>query len=139
MNSEILNKLNALEELMETVQTQLTGRLEGIENERQANKIKSLKKQITYLNDCLNKKNIALDAMHWVWCNGGCHSGVHRYVPDEVTEEIVVLAENNAKRLRTWFSNAEFKKKWALMSQEDRSAWFAERQMSMKPDKNKVE
>ena len=56
-----------------------------------------------------------LDALLWVWCSGGCASGVLRWlVPEdqqwwrqrgEVTEEIVALAESNTKRLRGWFES----------------------------------
>jgi hypothetical protein len=54
-----------------------------------------------------------LDALLWVWCSGGCAGGVLRWTHDkpiewwhrrdEVTEEIVALAEQNTRRLRSWF------------------------------------
>jgi len=28
-----------------------------------------------------------------VWCNGGCKSGLHRWTEEEVTEELVLIAE----------------------------------------------
>lgn len=61
-----------------------------------------------------------LDALLRVWCSGSCGTGVLRWItPDrypnwrerrtEVTEEIVAFAEENTKRLRTWFENNERK------------------------------
>lgn len=32
--------------------------------------VRRLRGEITILNEKLRKKNIALDAMAWVWCNG---------------------------------------------------------------------
>lgn len=52
-----------------------------------------------------HERNIELDALHFVWCDGGCKGGVHRYNHGELTEDIVIAAERNAKRLRTWFVN----------------------------------
>lgn len=65
---------------------------------------------VTHLQSCLHQKNLALDAMHWVWRDGGCPGGVHRY--DDMreaplTEEIVAAAERNTERLRRWLRNAE--------------------------------
>ena len=82
--------------------------------------------EITRLNDALHRKNVQLDALHFVWCDGGCASGVHRYDHGELTEEIVVEAERNARRLRAWWSNAAFKKQWATWTPEQREAWFAD-------------
>lgn len=54
-----------------------------------------------------------LDALLWVWCSGGCSTGILRWVRDaplrwqdrrtELTEEIVAIAEQNTRRLRSWF------------------------------------
>lgn len=62
-----------------------------------------LSQRVRHLNEVLRRKNIALDALHYVWCDGGCETGIHRFVPQvEITEEIVVAAERNTKRLRQW-------------------------------------
>lgn len=69
---------------------------------------KNLRATITHLQECLRKKNLELDALHHVWCSGGCQSGVHRYEPnnpDTITEELVTRAEANTLRLRQWFEN----------------------------------
>jgi hypothetical protein len=71
-------------------------------------KIHDQKRQLAMLNECLATKNRELDAMHFVWCDGGCGGGVHRYeemakVP--LTEDVVKRAEANVRRLRTWFVN----------------------------------
>lgn len=51
------------------------------------------------------RKNRELDALHYVWCSGGCGGGVHRYQDGPVTGEIVKQAEKQAKRLRSWWNS----------------------------------
>ncbi|HYX21800.1 MAG TPA: hypothetical protein VFA98_13220 [Thermoanaerobaculia bacterium] len=82
------------------------------ENVRLAEKVKSLKHQVTMAKDNNETRNRELDALHYVWCDGGCEGGVHRYEgsPDAVTEEIVQLAERSTSRLRRWFENRKAKK-----------------------------
>ena len=72
-------------------------------------------RELANLNGALKTKNKQLDALHFVWCDGGCGSGVHRFgeMKDvELTEEIVRQAEANTKRLRTWFLNRERSKEY---------------------------
>ena len=64
-----------------------------------------LKREVGYKDICLRYKNIELDALHKVWCSGGCEGGVHRYHEEELTEDMVILAERNTERLRRWFEN----------------------------------
>ncbi len=71
--------------------------------------IAELRRQIRIKDESLHFKNIALDALHYVWCSGGCTSGVHRYDDEKLTEEIVQAAEHNTKRLREWFENRKFR------------------------------
>lgn len=87
--------------------------------------ITQLRNELTYLQKCLREKNLALDAMHFVWCNGGCTSGVHRWIPADLTEEIVLKAERNTRRLRTWFTNKEHRDRWNDMPQAEREAWLS--------------
>ena len=86
-----------------------------------------LKNEVAHLNGVLHRKNVALDAMNWVWCDGGCHGGVNRYTPGELTEEMVIAAERNTKRLRAWYNNKVFKDQWKTMTQAEREAWLKER------------
>lgn len=44
-------------------------------------KIEKLKLQLTIFRESAEKKNRALDALHYVWCSGPCKTGWHRYVP----------------------------------------------------------
>lgn len=74
--------------------------------------VQKLKAEVTDQNRSLEKKNRDLDALHYVWCNGGCGGGVHRYDkkgPEGLTEETVRLALHNVNRMVTYFNNAEFK------------------------------
>lgn len=50
-------------------------------------------------------KNVELDAMHFVWCTGGCDTGMHRWVPGILTEEMVEAAERNTRRMRDRFNS----------------------------------
>lgn len=59
----------------------------------------SQSRELAHLNDVLARKNRELDALHYVWCSGACEGGTHRY-GGELTEEIVVEAERNTRRLR---------------------------------------
>lgn len=62
--------------------------------------------EIRKLTRNLEEKNKALDAMWWVWCSGGCPGGVQRYAHREIpplTEEVVIIAENNVNRLRNYY------------------------------------
>lgn len=63
------------------------------------------RKEIERLNTVATRRKSELDACYWVWCSGGCTSGMARYP----TEEVVQLAELNTKRLRTTFENHKFR------------------------------
>lgn len=68
--------------------------------------------EITKLKETVQARNKSLDAMHWVWCDGGCASGVHRF--DEatsavVTDEVVQIAVRNTERLARWKQNRAWK------------------------------
>ncbi len=87
-------------------------------------KIARQKRELEKLNSILATRGRQLDAMAWVWCDGGCPGGVFRWVPEELTEEVVRHAEINTDRLRRALSNHTFKKRWAGMSESDRSKWL---------------
>lgn len=42
-------------------------------------RISSLKSELAMANHSNRRKNVELDALHFVWCNGGCEGGVNRY------------------------------------------------------------
>ena len=83
------------------------------------NKLRAQKQVITNIQESLELKNKALDAMHWVWCSGGCNSGVLRYTSAKLTEELVRLAEYNTKRLRRWYGAHLWKKAHRLATPEE--------------------
>jgi len=78
------------------------------QNEHLVQKNKRLKEQITNLQATLKQRNLELDAIGRVWCDGGCHGGVFRFSDQNLTEEMVRIAERNTKRLRNWFENNRF-------------------------------
>ena len=71
--------------------------------------IERLKAEIRKMQLCLERKNRMLDALNYVWCDGGCQNGTHRWTKNNITEEIVNLAEKNTVRLRMWFENNKLK------------------------------
>ena len=50
------------------------------------------------IQESIERKNVALDTLHMVWCSGGCGD-------IKVTAEMVAFVEEYAKRLRTWYIN----------------------------------
>jgi hypothetical protein len=67
-----------------------------------------LRREVQKMQRALEQKNRALDAMHWVWCDGGCEGGVHRFDgqgADGLTQEIVDAAVRNTERLQRWWRN----------------------------------
>lgn len=75
--------------------------------------------QITDLINVLARKNLDLDALSFVWCDGGCTSGVHRFSEMILTADMVLRAEQNTKRLRSWYETV----RWRLGKFPTMSAW----------------
>ena len=76
-------------------------------------KLKAELKAIKYqregcLNEALQRKNLQLEALHFVWCSGGCDGG---HGP-ELTGEIVVRDGRNTRRLRTWWINKQLRENY---------------------------
>lgn len=76
---------------------------------RLTEKCRSLARQVGQKDDALHAKNVALDALGWVWCDGACPSGVHRFTDETVTLEMVEAAERQARRLRKWWTGCHWK------------------------------
>ena len=71
-------------------------------------KVVELRRQFTFAQANNHARNVALDALHFVWCDGGCNGGVHRYDgagPTAITLELVESAVRNTQRLVTWYRN----------------------------------
>jgi len=92
------------------------------------------RQELAKLNSVVAARSKQLDAMAWVWCSG-CDSGIFQKNADlprsDLTEELVLLAETNTKRLRTWLSNHNFRKlpmavRLASFKQPDRENWMAD-------------
>jgi hypothetical protein len=94
--------------------------------------VQRLRARVRHLQEVLHRKNVALDALHWVWCDGGCVGGIHRWsdiglsANTELTEELVQAAEHNAARMRRWLNNSAFRSRWASMTADERLKWMAE-------------
>lgn len=72
--------------------------------------IRKQRAEIDLMRKAAEKRNRELDALHYVWCNGGCESGVHRYGEHPpLTKELVEEAIRNTNRLVTWLGSHSFK------------------------------
>lgn len=81
------------------------------ERHRIDGKVHNQKRELKQLQDKREEKNRELDAMYYVWCDGGCGSGVCRYGHTQLaTKDIVELAVRNTERLVKWHNNMEFRK-----------------------------
>lgn len=94
------------------------------ELERLRAREESLLRQLKMAQSNNEERNRQLDALHFVWCDGGCSSGVHRYTDSgPLTEEVVASAERNTRRMRTWLINHRFRK----LTYRQKMAYFARR------------
>lgn len=75
--------------------------------------IEALKEQLASAQQNNRKRNLELDALHFVWCNGGCEGGVHRWSTETVTPELVDAAVTQVNRLIYWANNAGLRKQWS--------------------------
>lgn len=76
---------------------------------REANLIDALRRNVREQQLVLERKNREMDALHYVWCDGGCPRGVHRWNDALITRELVEAAERNTRRLRRWYRTVEFR------------------------------
>jgi len=73
--------------------------------------LRQLRLQVKLKDDVLHEKNELLDALGYVWCDGGCETGMFRFTePPEasfmkLTERQVSAVERNTIRLRNWFES----------------------------------
>lgn len=97
---------------------------ECAECSRLRQRVIELQRQITVKDQSLHEKNLSLDALHYVWCDGGCEGGVHRFTAQgpqgEITAELVAEAERNTLRLARWWRNVEARRTRALSKQGGR-------------------
>lgn len=78
-------------------------------------RVESQRKELSHVNEQNRRRTLELDALHFVWCDGGCEGGVHRWQeegPEGLTEEIVKEAEHNTKRLVRWYHARQYRQKY---------------------------
>lgn len=91
------------------------------EIERLKAKISAQARELTHKDAVLRDRSIALDAMGWVWCDGGCKGGTNRHGHSPLTEEMVQVAERNTARMKRWLANARARaSRAALAKSEDK-------------------
>lgn len=81
-------------------------------------KVRMQASSIRQMQLVLERKNRELDALHLVWCDGGCPGGVHRWVDEKTTRELVEAAERNTRRLRNWYDVVKWKLEHYTAGQE---------------------
>lgn len=104
---DTINSLNNSLELMEYKVSSLEDQLTRLQDmydslvEKRRNEIKTLQ-----ANN--RKRNLQLDALNFVWCNGGCKSGFRRWADkysDEELADLLIEAQLNTIRLEEWIVN----------------------------------
>jgi hypothetical protein len=74
--------------------------------------IARLRTEIRRMQLVAEERNRQLDAMHWVWCSGGCPAGIHRFDgkgPAALTQAIVDEAVRNTERLKRWWGTWQYR------------------------------
>ncbi len=95
--------------------------------EQLAIELKEKHRSLVEANRNNHQRNLELDALHYVWCDGGCESGVHRYQHKEaLTQEVVELALQNTRRLVGWFRNNSDRK---LSNEEIKAQWEEKKEL----------
>lgn len=66
------------------------------------------RRELAHANEVLHRKNVELDALHYVWCSGACATGTHRYGEHpRLTWEMVAEASRNTERLHRRMRNLQ--------------------------------
>ena len=100
-------QIRALKKALELTETGAELRIEVI---ALRTRVREQAKNIANMQQALRDRNLALDAFHYVWCDGGCVGGVHQndgLGPEAITQEIVYEAMINTRRLETWWANRQ--------------------------------
>jgi hypothetical protein len=92
--------LDARREQVKALEEQITALRQKLYNQA---------REITSLQEGNERRNRELDALHYVWCSGGCPGGVHRWTGEKITKELVEAAERNTRRLRSWYDTVGFR------------------------------
>jgi hypothetical protein len=78
------------------------------ESNLQLEKYRGLKRSNEWAMRDNHLKNMELDALYHVWCDGGCKGGALRFTGGHrgpLSEEVVKMAEENTRRLRRRWEN----------------------------------
>ncbi len=67
--------------------------------------IKTLREELTQAYSNNHERNLQLDALKFVWCDGSCSTGAHRWQDKKPTEEELFEIVKNTNRLISWYIN----------------------------------
>jgi len=71
---------------------------------RLQHEVRELKLAAAAASDLVKQKDLQLDAMHFVWCDGACPAIVHRWTPGEPSDDLVREAAKQLTRLCDWWA-----------------------------------
>lgn len=98
---------------------------DAMEIERLKTENARLKQDIKMKDEVLHYKNLALDALHFVWCNGSC-KGVHVYDTQvELTEEQAESFFRNVYRILCKFDLSKFN--WSDPRKKDMTSHYMQK------------
>lgn len=60
-------------------------------------------RRIAQLQEEAHRRNLEVDALGRVWCDGGCAGGMHRYQTSPPTEGQIAFLVRNARRAIRWW------------------------------------
>lgn len=68
-------------------------------------KAKEHRKVIRHMQLQAERRNKEIDALGYVWCDGGCDGGMNRYNKDapDITLETMITVQRNTDRMWSWF------------------------------------
>lgn len=84
-------------------------------------RVKAQARQIQTMQEVATLRNKQLDALHLVWCSGGCVGGVGNEA--ELTEEKVKEAVTYTQRLVLWWNNRIYRKHGKDYYEANRVTW----------------
>lgn len=78
--------------------------------------IRRLREELTRAYTNNHARNVELDALHYVWCDGGCEDGIHRFSEHPpLSREIVEAAIRNTERLVQKYNNMSYRAAWKVI------------------------
>ncbi len=72
-------------------------------------KAERCQREVERLCQLNHQRNLELDALHYIWCAGGCEGGIHRFEAEEkrpLSRELLEAALDQVGRMIAYYLNA---------------------------------